>query len=348
MHATSVTIAICTRNRGDDAAVAVRSALRNQPGCARRVLVVDQSDDEVTARALTEFQQDPRFDYVRTATVGLSRARNLALLSCESEWVLFTDDDCEVPENWVEEFVAALELDPAVAIGFCVVRPGPYDPSAGFIPTFLCQGTRVLRRIEDLTPERGIGAGLAVRRAPLLDLGGFDEQLGAGGAFPAGEDCDVAVRALLAGHAVCETDRTFVVHHGFRTWTEGRALTQRNWLGMGAAYMKPLRARHWRFAGVWLREFAVNAAWPPLRDLMHGRKPQGLGRIGYFALGAARALGTPFDAAHVLFTAAPAPTERSLLAPAATEDDAPPVSGERTARAEGEVTRSAPRHSRVA
>jgi len=97
---------------------------------------------------------------------------------------------------------------------------------------------------------RGIGAGMAARRAEAVTLGGFDEMLGPGAPFPACEDGDLAVRALLAGFQVYETAKTSVTHFGFRTWAEGRELSRRDWLGIGAAYVKPLKCGRWAFVSV--------------------------------------------------------------------------------------------------
>jgi hypothetical protein len=166
--------------------------------------------------------------------------------------------------------------------------------------------SRRVRTLLDKCAARAIGAGIAVRRAEMLALGGFDEELGAGGTFPSCEDGDAAVRALLAGYTVCETDRTHVVHHGFRTWREGRSLTARNWVGIGAAYAKPLRAGRWEAASVAAYELVVLAMWPPLNDLLHGRRPIGIGRIIGFVRGFAGGMAAPFDRRHVVFIPRPA------------------------------------------
>src|SRR4029079_1375471 len=88
---------------------------------------------------------------------------------------------------------------------------------------------------------RGMGAGMAVRRRAVLSLGGFDEQLGPGGRLRSGEARDLAARALVAGWWVLQIPDAYVVHHGFRTWVEGRSLTRRDWFGIGAAYAKQLK-----------------------------------------------------------------------------------------------------------
>jgi hypothetical protein len=150
---------------------------------------------------------------------------------------------------------------------------------------------------------RGMGAGMGVRREELIALGGFDEQLGPGSSFPSCEEGDAAVRVILSGYEVCETDRTSVVHHGFRTWAEGRELSRRDWFGVGAAYAKPLRVGRWAFLSVPAYELFVKAVWPPVADLLRLRRPRGALRGVHFLRGFAKGLVEPLDAASLVFRA---------------------------------------------
>ncbi|HEY3496736.1 MAG TPA: glycosyltransferase family 2 protein [Polyangiaceae bacterium] len=296
-----VTVAICTRNRGAAALVAARSVLESRHP-AFRLLVIDQSTNDESERALDELKSDPRFTYQRTSSVGLSRARNIALRAADTEVVVFTDDDCEVVDGWLEAMQGIFDEFPSVAVAFCSVRAGPFDAALGFVPAYECRGTRLIRGFVGKCRARGMGAGLAVRRRTVLErLGGFDEMLGAGATFPSCEDGDMAVRALLEGFDVCETDRTYVIHHGFRSWKEGRELGRRDFSGVGAAYAKPLRVGRWDFVPVPLYELAVQAFWPPVNDLLHLRFPRGAARTLYFLHGFAQGLRAPLDPQNVVF-----------------------------------------------
>jgi glycosyltransferase involved in cell wall biosynthesis len=295
-----ITALVCTRNRGGAAAATVASILASDhPNF--EVVVVDQSTDDDTAEALAPLCADPRLRCLRSDTRGLGRARNVGLGHARSEVVAMTDDDCEAPADWLSVMAQAFAAHPNVAVAFCNVARAPHDQTAGFIPAYCRAGSVLLSDIRDKRAARGIGAGIAVRRPVVLALGGFDEMLGAGAAFPSCEDGDMAVRALLCGHEVYETDAVAVVHAGFRTWQEGRALSRRDWYGIGAAYAKPLKCGHWRFAAVLASEFGRFALWPPVADLLRGRRPRGLGRIGAFLRGFLRGWLTPVDRRTLLF-----------------------------------------------
>ncbi len=196
MFAEPITAVIATRDRGKAIDAAAQSILANRHP-ALRLVVVDQSRDDASESALLGLRSDPRLTYLRSDTIGLSRARNIGLRLAETELVAFTDDDCEVSHDWLQKLQSVFEQHPEVAVVFCSVRPGPHDQTVGFIPSYECRGTRVIHTIAEKPRARGIGAGMAVRRQPVLVLGGFDEQLGAGARFPAGEDGDIAVRSLI-------------------------------------------------------------------------------------------------------------------------------------------------------
>jgi len=100
-----VTVLICTRDRGDLIHATIRSVLANTYP-RFDLLIVDQSSEISTARAVAEFCGDSRLRYIHTATQGLSIARNIGLAFCHSDLVLMTDDDCEVPPDWISEMVA--------------------------------------------------------------------------------------------------------------------------------------------------------------------------------------------------------------------------------------------------
>ncbi len=78
-------------------------------------------------------------------------------------------------------------------------------------------------------------------------------------------------------------------------------MARRDWVGIGAAYAKPLKCGHWRFAIVPAYELGRFALWPPVSDLLHLRKPRGLGRIGAFFQGFSQGWRTPVDPKTLLF-----------------------------------------------
>jgi glycosyltransferase involved in cell wall biosynthesis len=293
-----VTVVICTKDRGPAVLCAARSVLSStHPSFT--LLVIDQSGDDSSERALEPLRADQRLVYLRSGESGLSRARNAALRQAKTGIVVFTDDDCEVPGQWLATMQEVLESHPHALLAFCNVVAGPHDSSLGYVPAYQCSGT--LMHTSHGRQTRGMGAGLAVRRVDTMELGGFDEELGVGARFPSAEDRDLVVRTLLADRGVCTTDRTFVTHLGFRTWAEGRELAQRDFMGIGAAHAKPLRAGRWLFLPVAVFELLQASVLAPLSLALRLKRPHGFGRGIHYLRGFAGGLRTPLDRQHLVY-----------------------------------------------
>jgi glycosyltransferase involved in cell wall biosynthesis len=265
------------------------------------LVVVDQSKDNETLEALRPFSTDSRLRYVKIATVGKGNALNAGLRESKGSVIAITDDDCTVPPNWLEEFALVFATYPKVAVAFCGVEAGEHDPTAGFIPDYVLSSERMLTTMHEARHVRGLGAGIAVRRYMIEEIGRFDPMLGPGSKFPSCDDRDIAMRSLLAHHHVYETPKIAVRHFGFRTWQQGRQLTHRDFLAIGAAYSKFLKCGRVDLAYIPAHEFIKYALWPLILDLLNLRQPRGFVRIKAFAEGFIGGLRTPVDRATMLF-----------------------------------------------
>jgi glycosyltransferase involved in cell wall biosynthesis len=265
------------------------------------LVVADQSKDDETLEALKPFSTDPRLRYLKSATAGKGDALNAGLRATKGTAIVITDDDCTVPPNWLETFASIFATHPKVAVAFCCVEAGEHDRAAGFVPDFVRTGDRMLTSMHDARHVRGLGAGIAVRRDMIEEIGGFDPMLGPGSRFPDCDDRDIAIRALLARHHVFETSTIAVKHFGFRSWQQGPQLARRNFLGIGAAYSKFLKCGRIQLMYVPAHEFIKYALWPPIRDVLHLRQPRGMVRITAFVEGFVEGLRTPVDKATMIF-----------------------------------------------
>jgi histidinol-phosphate phosphatase family protein len=131
-----------------------------------------------------------RVEVLATGGRGPAAARNAGWRAARAPWVVFLDDDVVPGADWRERLQADLrEAGPDVAAVQGRIRvPLP----AGRRPT---DWERNVAALED---ARWITADLAVRRAALAAVGGFDER------FPRAyrEDADLALRLRAAGFAL--------------------------------------------------------------------------------------------------------------------------------------------------
>lgn len=169
----------------------------------------------------------------RADVPGLSRARNVGWRATQADLLLFTDDDCRPLPGWRAAAVAAF-ADPAVgALWGTVVadRDSPIPLSVGL------DDLAELDLDADLSMA-GHGACMAFRRTALEAIGGFDDLLGAGGRFRAGEDKDGFWRVQRAGWRVVAAPGMAVTHVVHRDERQARTVMQGYGVGTGALLVK--------------------------------------------------------------------------------------------------------------
>jgi len=286
---------VCTRNRPDMLVRAVGSLLASTSSDLE-VIVIDQSPGTESQDALAAFN-DPRLRYVRSQATGKGVALNEGFRLARGRIVACTDDDCEVPPDWPAAMARILDEHPTVAVLFCTVLPGPYDSSAGYIPAYQPRVNRLLTTFTDCREGMRLGAGMALRRDVVLELGGFDETFGPGARFASGDEYDLCHRALLKGWHIYETTDVSILHHGFLAFANGRAHTRRDWTSAGASTAKLLRSGNVDAISTSFWTFAVYALWPPVFDALRLRRPRQISRIIGFTDGFVNGLRTPVDRA---------------------------------------------------
>ena len=304
---SSIPVVIATRDRGDVVVGAVRSLLACRPS-PRGIWVVDQSSDQRTREALADFA-DARVIYIHSPTVGQNRAQNFAIAGLDAELVAITDDDCEVPADWLARFDRAFALGPRVAMVFGNVRAAAHDARAGFVPSYARTSPFLAKAPIDKWQTEGMGACMAIRRAAWEALGGFDEMLGPGAPYPAAGEGDLVLRALRAGWWVYETPDIEVLHHGFRSKGEGKKLLAGYALGTGA-----MMAKHIRCGSPGARRLLARMAWRWIRrgrpEALHlGSEYAWTSRLRSFTAGFLAGARTPIDRDRWLYKETP-PTSR--------------------------------------
>lgn len=290
----TVTALVCTSGRGDSVVETVQSILRPDSPCCE-LIIIDQSDDERTAHALEPFQDDPRLRYIHTQTKGKGVALNLGMEEARGEIIAITDDDCKVDETWPLGLAEIFREHPQVGVVYGNVIAVEYDKEKGYIPAYQVRHETLCRNIWHKLKARGIGANMAVRRDVVQKLGGFDPELGPGGKFFACVDGDITVRCLLGGYHVFETTRSTVLHYGFRTWEQSRKLTHNAFIGIGAAYIKPLRCGRFEVVPLLLYEFLRYALFPSITATLTFQRPTNWQRVFSLLRGVVNGWRTPMD-----------------------------------------------------
>jgi glycosyltransferase involved in cell wall biosynthesis len=203
-----LSLVISTLGRSDELARLLAS-LAAQTFQNFEVVVVDQNADDRVSAILTQSQLPFPVDHVRTPQArGLSRGRNIGWQRSRGEILLFPDDDCWYPPDFLAQGLAIKErLDLDLLSGRSADVTGKsINGRYSLRPHYIARRNIWTSQIEWAT---------FVDRKLLLQLNGYDEQLGVGASTPwqAAEGPDLILRAL-ALHAKCYFDPTLYGFHG--------------------------------------------------------------------------------------------------------------------------------------
>ncbi len=155
--------------------------------------------------------------------LGLSHARNRGIEGLGAEVFVFLDDDVTPRRGWYASLERAF-ADPGLAAAggpvLPVYPPGTPEDYRRAVECEGCGSTGYYHHGEeecDVVPKGPVGAprggNMAVRRAALAELGGFDPRLGWGRELVPGEETHLVSRLLAAGRAVRYLPGAAVDHH---------------------------------------------------------------------------------------------------------------------------------------
>jgi glycosyltransferase involved in cell wall biosynthesis len=244
-------IIIPTRGRGELILQTIAS-IRASTYREFTLWIVDQSDDDTTARAVdSHLRADSRIKYVHVFPQGSSSARNAGVIQSNAPFILFTDDDCRVTPEWIDEMLGELR-NPQTWSVFGRILPdtdeshNEPESTKGIWLALKDSPTRQVYANNRFNLGFGHGANMGFRRERYTQLGGFDEMLGVGARFRSWPERDVGYRILAAGGQIVYTPKALVYHRHWRAW-DGVQSTLRNYaIGTGAAIGKYVRCGDWQ------------------------------------------------------------------------------------------------------
>jgi GT2 family glycosyltransferase len=249
-----IALVICTRNRAKrlDSFFAALGKLRFDGPWD--LVIVDNGSTDDTGKRLKEFAAGfpGKVTLVIETKAGLGRARNRGWRATNAAVIAFTDDDCYPEPNFLNDVLAVYD-DPTV--GFSGGRILLHDASDAPITIYEHPTEQIYHADEFIAGGVIQGASMAFRRQALVEIDGFDDNLGAGTKF-AFEDVDAEARALAAGWKGKYDPRSVVYHHhGRKPGIEVDALIRTYEIGRGAYYMKCILVlpQRWRCLRYWLR-----------------------------------------------------------------------------------------------
>lgn len=162
------------------------NALEEQSFTGFEVVVVHDSSGGETDALLAGHPLRPLG--LRVDPCGPARKRNVGVQAARADLVVFTDDDCRPPADWLERLHGAASRSPGAVVQGRVA-PDPDEIAVLHHATWA--------RSQEVEPPSPYGqtANMLYPRALLLEAGGFDEAL----PVAAGEDTDVLLKVRALG-----------------------------------------------------------------------------------------------------------------------------------------------------
>ena len=220
-----LTVALCTHNHADRLARTLADLAHvqslSQPW---EFLVIDNASSDTTSQFLATADWRPagaEVRVIREEKLGLSNARNRALLEARGDYLLFMDDDETPDPAWLTAYEQVMLVHQPDALGGRIevlfedgARPcWLQDELLGFLGKLDHGEARWLT--ERATPI--FGGNFAFRRSVFERIGNFDTRLGRQGtANIGGEDTEIYQRLLEHGCRVRWVPEA-IIHHRIQT-----------------------------------------------------------------------------------------------------------------------------------
>lgn len=262
-----VTACVCTRDRPEDVRACLEGLARQSVGPdGFEILVVDSFSGPAAAAEVARMTASvPNARLVRLERPGLSVARNAGARAAGGDYVAYLDDDAIPEPDWVEQIERAIERHdpPPTVLGGRILPLWETElPSwwparlRGVLSIIETEGAGEFRSGDLPVSLEPYGANMAVQRATILAVGGFDERIGrVGGLLLSDEDVQLAWRLQNAGHSV-RYDGRITVCHSIRPgrltpawllsrlyWQGASTVLTRRLLGEGRAVRRGLARR---------------------------------------------------------------------------------------------------------
>ncbi len=177
-----ISIVIPTRNRAQWLSELVKALLPQIKKHDAELIIVDDASKDTT-ELVTSLSRNPHITWLRNEEhAGPSRSRNKGAAIAKSDWIIFLDDDCLPPVNWLEK---AVSLTQQTTHDF-IIGAVTYTPFIGHYPE------RIVQNPQAYWP---MSAHLFWKKESFEKIGGFDT------AFDEyhNEDTELALRAIARG-----------------------------------------------------------------------------------------------------------------------------------------------------
>lgn len=241
-----ISVVICTHNRAHHLRKAIASALdQDVPAADYELLVVDNASTDDTPQVSASFAA-PNLRYVHEPQLGLCHARNTGWQTARGRYVAYLDDDAIAEPGWLAAIRDAFAVEPTPGVVGGKVDPIWEGPRPAWLPDSIACSLTIVdwpggpKPISDVRVEWLVGANMAMPRAVLEEIGGFEPKLDRiGSNMLSGGDVFLQKRIIEQGHGCYYHPGMAVRHLVPSSRLEKRWFTRRYyWQGVSDAVME--------------------------------------------------------------------------------------------------------------
>jgi glycosyltransferase involved in cell wall biosynthesis len=239
-----VSVVMCARNAERYIGNCIGSIL-NQTFQNFEIVLVDDMSTDSTANMIKKFN-DKRVRYFRNNEwLKIPKSRNKGLKQAKGKYVFFTDADCTVSPNWIEEGLKYLEDKNCVGVEGKITYV-----SEDYEPTF---SDHVM---ENISGGQFMTGNEAYTKNVVLAIGGFDEKMGSL------TDRDLGLRAMKHGK-IC-FNPNMIVYHPQVTLTPTMLIKSAPTTSNRVFLFKRFGERKFMLWRIVLPSSLAKVLWPPL------------------------------------------------------------------------------------
>jgi GT2 family glycosyltransferase len=185
------------------------------------ILVVDDSnsDEAEASRVLCE-RHEAKYLWCKG---NVAKKRNFGFENSQFEIVFFTDSDCQLESNTLEEHLKLFDTDDTIGAMYGVVEfSGETNWVWKVVERTGFLGAYSFAKLMPFAPYAGAG-NLSIKRKVFEEITGFDETFLKA---PGGEDVDLSIRINKSGYKIkCNPDA--IIYHTKDTWNSFRRMHRR-------------------------------------------------------------------------------------------------------------------------
>jgi len=196
---SDISVIICIRNVENYIDKCIKSLL-NQTYNDFEVILIDDMCTDKTINVVRKFD-DKRIKYFKNEkNLGIAKSRNKGIKLSQGKYIFFTDGDCIVSKNWIDQGIKSLKATECVGVEGKI-----YYVSEEYRPTF-----------SDYISENKYGGqfmtgNIAYKKSVIESVGGFDER------YSYFEDRDLALRIMKRGKICFNPNMIVYVQQQTRT-----------------------------------------------------------------------------------------------------------------------------------